>query len=309
MNVRCTPIDAIPDSVLSSLREYSPFTSPEFVALLGGEYGWGGYVTFQDKEKIVAALPAAIRGKKPLARLQALLDGLPAPIWISDDVGTERESIRQQILQFILESGYLKAHLTDFDNALDQIDSYFDQCKTTLLDLTTLPAELPPDKTLRAEIAKATREGVAVTALDRQSQMPSFLALVNSTEARHGRTQRYSERFWNKFAELCEHDPRFSILCVSSDSHLAAAHVYVSDRDTVHNWQIYFDKSFSSLKPNQAITAHAVAMFRAKGIKSLNLGTTPPEATGVADYKRKWGGREYAYRIFKWRSLLGKVLP
>lgn len=309
MNVRCTPISATPESVLSALREYSPFTSPEFVALLGSEYGWGGFVTVLNGEKIMAALPAVIRGKRPLARFQALLDGLPAPIWIADDFVGQSESIRQQILKFIRKSGYLKAHLTDFENALNQSTFQSEQCKTTVLDLTYISGDFPPDKTLRAEIAKATREGVIVAALDRQTQMPSFLALVNSTESRHGRKPKHSESFWKKFAELCEQDSRFSILCVSADKHLAAAHVYICDRDTALNWQIYFDKSFSSLKPNQAITAHAISIFRAKGIRSLNLGATPPEATGVSEYKRKWGGREYVYRIFTWRSLLGKVLP
>ncbi len=309
MNVRCTPIDAIPESVARALREFSPFTSPEFVAILGSEYGWGGYVTVQNEEQIIAALPAAIRGKWPLARFQALLDGLPAPLWISDDFRTESDSISNQMLKFIRESGFLKAHVTDFENALNQSTCQSVQCKTTVLDLTSISGEFPPDKTLRGEIAKATRDGVTVKAFQRQSQMSNFLDLVNSTEARHGRTPKYSDRFWSRFAEQCEKDSRFSIMCVHADNQLAAAHVYFCDRETAHNWQIYFDKSFSPLKPNQAITAHAIAMFRAKGIKSLNLGATPPEATGVADYKKKWGGREYAYRILECRSLLGKVLP
>jgi CelD/BcsL family acetyltransferase involved in cellulose biosynthesis len=96
---------------------------------------------------------------------------------------------------------------------------------------------------------------------------------------------------------------------VSSDSHLAAAHVFICDRDTSHNWQIYFDKSSSPLKPNQAITAHAVETFRSRGLKYLNLGATPPDAVGVSQYKQKWGGREYAYQVFEFRSWLGRVLP
>ena len=309
MNVRRTPINAISESVLSALREYSPFTSPTFMAILGRDYGWGGFVTVCQEQKVIAAMPAVIRGKWPLARLQALLDGLPAPIWVSGDFTTERKSIGNQMLRFIRVSGYLKAHVTDFDNALTQSSFYGEPCNTTIIDLTTISDEFPPDKTLRAEIAKAIRDGVTVTALNRQSQMPDFLTLVNSTEMRHGRKSKYSDRFWNEFAELCEQDSRFSIMCVNADNHLAAAHVYICDRESAHNWQIYFDKSFSSLKPNQAITAQAIAKFQAKGIKSLNLGATPPEATGVADYKKKWGGHEHTYPVFDFRSLLGRALP
>ena len=74
---------------------------------------------------------------------------------------------------------------------------------------------------------------------------------------------------------------------VERENDVAASHIYFIDNDTALNWQIYFNKKFSSLKPNQYILFTMARRLAAEGVRYLNLGATPPEASGLETYKNK----------------------
>jgi hypothetical protein len=314
MRVRFTPLHELSPALSEQLTKFSPYTSPLFLSFLDREFSRAGYFTAGNDDGVIAALPAVEilgAGLFARARMQALVDGLPAPMWILQETKINDKDIRGEIVRAISCRRYLKACLTDYDNLFDDDYGKLVPQKTSVIDLVRAASEgetFPPDKTLRSEIAKAGREGVQVAPLHTTTQMDDFIRLMKSTEERHGRTPRYSWDFWQGFGYLSERDPRFQILCVYAGHELAAAHVFIIDRDTALNWQIYFDKKYSSLKPNQAITAFAIRKFGEAGVRFLNLGATPPEATGVEVYKSKWGGVDYTYRTIEFRSLLGRVL-
>lgn len=311
MNVRFIPWRELSPALSSQLTQFSPYTTPAFVSLFEREGGRGGYYGVEVNNETVAALPAVERGVGLLKRMQALVDGLPAPVWISPDHIERAADLRRLIVEEIARRQYLKAYITDYDNLLTGMGGVVKSQVTSVVDLAKTQGPggwLPPDKTLQGEIAKATREGVPVAPLDLSTEMDDFIKLIAKTEQRHGREPKYSRMFWTEFAELCKVDERFQMLSVSSISRLAAVHVFIVDRTTALNWQIYYDKEFSWLKPNQAITAHAIKKFAAAGVRFLNLGVTPPDAAGVQTYKAKWGGIDYSYRTIEIRSLLGRIV-
>lgn len=312
MNVQFTPGRELPSSAQDILEEFSPYTSPRFLAVLAREFGEAGYFVARSGDKVIAALPSVEIGTGFFRRMQALVDGLPSPLWIAPDCEEYRAEIQQAVIEAISERNYAKAVVTDFDNIFDSRNAKVKWQATSLINLAQTSGAgvtFPPDNTLRSEIAKAARDGVKVLSLDYEGHMNEFNRLMMLTEERHGRKPRYTSELWHGFAWLAKSDSRFRLYCVTQDNALAAVHAYIVDRETALNWQIYFDKSFSSLKPNQAITAFAIEKFRTEGVKYLNLGATPPEATGVIDYKKKWGGNEYRYRTIEFRSLLGRLLP
>lgn len=309
MNVTFAPVEGIPAGLASSLAAFSPYTSPDFLAIVGRELGRAGYYIASIDKGPIGAMPVVVRGRGFLTRLQALVDGLPAPVWIAPEFQSQRKEISVELIAAIGEHRYLRSNVTDFSNEISAPSGVTHEQVTTLVELCATNAEYPPDKTLRSEIAKTTRDGVTVAPLNRIRHQSHFIDLMIHTESRHGRTPKYSGRFWSEFAELCERDSRFAIWCVEVHDGLASAHVFIVDRDVALNWQIYFDKKFSLLKPNQAITAFAIGRFRNAGVKFLNLGATPTDAAGVTAYKEKWGGSEYRYRTFEFRSWLGRLLP
>lgn len=302
--------DLAPDLV-DELTRWSLYTSPAFVRLFETLKGQGVYFVVEDNGRPVAALPAVEFGAGAFRRMQALPDGLFAPIWMAESGREEAPQIQAALFDFLTRQKYLKAHVTDFSTALEVGGWQSLEVETTVIDLSASDKDStwqPPDKTLCAEIIKAERDCVRVIPVDRADHLPDFLRLMSRTERRHGRSPKYPAAFWQALAELATSDTRIRWYGVVSNDELAAAHIYLVDGDMAFNWQIYYDKRFSPLKANQAITSYAANQFRREGIRRLNLGATPPRAAGVESYKQKWGGTTYRYRVWRHFSLLGRLI-
>ncbi|MFZ5980322.1 MAG: hypothetical protein ACOYVF_06785, partial [Candidatus Zixiibacteriota bacterium] len=67
-------------------------------------------------------------------------------------------------------------------------------------------------------------------------------------------------------------------------------------------------KKFSSLKPNQYILYHTAKELAGRGVRYLNLGSSPADAESLEKYKIKWGGDTFEYPCFRKQSWLGKIL-
>ena len=311
MNITLLSWRDLAPNFAETLNQFSLYASPSFVSLFETMGGESGYFLVEDGGQTVAVLPVVEFGRGPFRRLQALTDGLHAPVWIAESRRADAVPLTNAILDRIAARSYLKASITDFDNQLCPKDWQAQEMETSLVDLEKADSYagwLPPDKTLRAEIAKAERDGVTVAPFDSPKHLSSFVSLMRQTEARHGRRQKYPDSFWRALAELSARDSRILWFCVESGGRLAASHIYLVDRRAALNWQICFDKSFSSLKPNQAIMCHAANQLKKAGVGYLDLGATPPGASGVESYKEKWGGRAYRYRVWRRASLLGRWL-
>jgi CelD/BcsL family acetyltransferase involved in cellulose biosynthesis len=133
------------------------------------------------------------------------------------------------------------------------------------------------------------------------------MALMEKTEQRHGRRPKYTPAFFESLAGLAVTDERIVWRYVEHDGRAAASHIFLRDGNMLLSWQIYFDKTFSFLKPNQYLLHDTATRLAAKGVTTLNLGASPEGAAGLATYKKKWGGEVYRYRMLHGESLLGKL--
>ena len=87
-----------------------------------------------------------------------------------------------------------------------------------------------------------------------------------------------------------------------------AAYNHGVEGDMVINWQVFFDKQFSFLKPNQYMLYYAARYHAEKGIRFLNLGASPEGAESLDSYKKKWGGNEHRYNCNIYSSTIGRLL-
>ena len=86
----------------------------------------------------------------------------------------------------------------------------------------------------------------------------------------------------------------------------ACSHIYVVERGMLQGWQIYFDKTFSFLKPNQFIRYTVCREMADRGIRHLNLGGSPENAPGLDYFKKRWGGQTWSYRGLVRQRWLGR---
>lgn len=254
----------------------------------------------------VAMLPAVEFRGKPFTRFQAMPDGLYLRLArsTSDPGGA---AYQEALLKAILSYGYARVYLTDYFRELGEtVRMWVTMHATQLIELTSTWE--PPDAKLRSEIRKAEREGIAIARFDPNAHLAGFLSLMRSTEGRHGRKQKYPESFFEALAKLSLSDNRVRWYFVEQDGIPVVSQIFLVEGETALNWQIYYDKQFSSLKANQLMLYTAAKELQREGVRFLSLGATPDDAEGLKIFKEKWGGFTATYPCFEHRSLIGKLI-
>lgn len=305
MKIERLMAEELPSESSALLQSRTLLGSPPFLRLWENVGGRVVVWVMEENGGIVAMLPGLEFRGKPFSRFQAGPDGLYLRIIRPDNRKTMLDS-QEMLLAAMLKYGYARVYLSDYFRELgEMVRMSVEMQSTHLIELTE--GWEPPDGTLRSEIRKAEREGVTVSEFDSTNEMSGFLALMKGTERRHGRAQKYPDAFFGALADLAAQDDRVRWYYVNQGGEPVASHIYFIENDTSLNWQIYFDKNYSSLKANQLMTYTAARELHKEGVRFLNMGATPPDAEGVKVYKEKWGGRSVAYPCFVQKSMLGRI--
>lgn len=299
--------NGLPDPARASLTRLSLYSSPAFAAVWKAKGGAPVFWTYEQDGRVAAVLPGVEFGSRPLARFQAMPDGLPGRIAFLDCEPSEQDNIAKSLFTAVRNHGYARVYITDFyDDYGTGYDFKGEPQETGVVALTD-EGWLPPDKTLQSEIRKADREGVVVQPFDRARHLAPFLALLRATEQRLGIKPRYPDAFYAALADVSTTDNRIVWTMVEHETNAVASHIYLLDADTALYWVSCLDKEYSSLKANQAMLYAQSKQFMASGISRLNLGQTPPDSDSLSTFKAKWGAKPYRYRCYTAQSLLGRI--
>jgi len=303
----CRTIE-LPDSVRLQLHRHSFFGSPGFAELWESMGGTAVCWIVTDKGEPVAAMTGVEFRRRPITRFQAMPDGCYAQLYAAIEISAERLKLGKELLSAVWKAGYAKVYVSDYFRQFGlEPDADCAMSETLVVDISS-PDWQPPDQKLLSEIRKAEREGVEVLTFDASRHLDAFLDLMTGTERRHGRRPKYSQDFFRRLARLAETDNRVRWLYVHRNGAPVVSHIYFVERPMALNWQIYYDKEYSSLKANQYTMFTTARMLAKSGVTHLNLGATPPEAESVKSYKEKWGGAVHAYPMSVRKSWLGRIL-
>jgi hypothetical protein len=306
MHLRRHDAGDLPSQAASWLSQHTLLGSIEFAALwetLGGKpVCW----TVYDDDRPVALFTGVQFGRGCLARFQAMPDGLYSRLHCLEDVN--RDEAMRLVVEGIASAGYARIFINDFYNECGDCHGFERRdCATRLVDVTP-DVWHPPDSKLRSEIRKALREDTPIRDFSLNRDFDSFLELMSRTEKRHWRRPKYPPGFYKALGILAMTDQRVRWIVCEQGDRLAASHIYFIENEMLLNWQVFFDKQFSVLKPNQLITFSLVNELAIRGIKVLNLGASPDMAASLSDYKAKWGGEMYHYPCLVRQSWLGRLL-
>jgi len=295
-------------TIIDRLNAASFFSSIGFAQLWRNQGGREIFWVTEEEGNVLAVLPGVEFGIVPFRRFQSMPDGCYAElVMLSEDADDRHRAVRST-WQAIMKAGYFRVHLTDYWGDFNGIENAdVTEGKTLLVAIPDSSWE-PPDKKIRSEIRKAEREGIIPESLDVCEHFDGFISLMRETEKRHNRKPRYNEKFFLALADLATIDDRLQWVIVRHEGKPAASHINFLVRDTLLNWQVYFDKSFSFLKPNQYMLYAAAIGTVSEGVRYLNLGASPADAEDLITYKRKWGGEERRYSFYRWASWLGRLL-
>ncbi len=296
-------------SIYSSFTDTSFFASAGFLRLWQSIGGRPVVWAAEAESKYIGLLPGIEFGKGPVRRFQAMPDGCYGRIYFSAETPEdERQKIAELFSEVLVEAGYAKLFLFDFHGTfVPGADMQTERCSTQLVDISGRDWQ-PPDKKLQSEIRKSEREGVVIENFDRDRHMPGFLDLMQRTEERHGRGPKYPPEFFKALSDLAAEDPRVIWTWCEHEGEAVSSHISFVDGTMVLNWQVYFDKKFSFLKANQLMLYSLAREMAAKGITTLNLGASPPEADSLSSYKEKWGAQIFKYPCYSRSNLLGRLV-
>ena len=297
----------LPTEISDRLGTVSLLGSPAFARLFRHVGGREVFWVVRINRNPVAVLTAVEFGRRPVKRLQSMPDGLYTrlvPLEEEVPLGNPAEVLVRELA----DGGYSKLFVNDFYRQFSMPPAFaVSEFNTILVDISD-PRWQPPDKKIRSEIRKAEREGIEVSKFDAGRHFDRFWTLLKSTEERHLRRPKYPPDFFRALAELTQHDERIQWFHVESGGRAAASHIYLIENDMALNWQIYFDRDFAWLKPNQYLLYHAARQMARRGVRMLNLGASPPTADGLQSQKHKWGGRAYCYSCYTCQTGLGRLL-
>jgi hypothetical protein len=284
------------------------FASPGFARVWAAKGGRAVTWMAEDAGRVAALLPGVEAGHGPLRRFMSMPDGCYGGVFCAETSPADRRRLAAALLDAVAAGGYPRAHVYDFYGSVDEAPSFeVLPCAATVVDLPDASWQ-PGDPKLRSQIRKAEREGIRVQAFDWDRHHAPFLRLVAASERWHGHPPRYRPAFYEALARLARVDARVHWLWCARDGRAAASHIYFVEHGALQAWQTYFDREFSFLKPNQYMRFALCRALAAQGIRRLNLGATPPGASGLAYYKARWGGSLLSYNSFVRRSPVGRLL-
>ena len=308
MRVVRYPLARIAWDDVAPLIGNSFFGSPGFANLWRTLGGKPVYWLVEQGGQILAVLPGVEFGIKPLKRFYAMPAGCYARLFHSPIDSVDENEVANRFVKALLEAGYMKLYVYDYYGCF-QAPPRLEvlQCQTTLVDISVSGWE-PPDRKIRSEIRKATRERILIEQFSPDKHLSRFLSLMESTERRHGHRPKYPPAFFKELARLTEDDHRVHWLWCEHDGKAAASQIYFIENDMVIGWQAYYDKAFSFLKPNQYMLFATARKLALQGVRRLSLGASPDDALGLIRYKEKWGGKPYSYNRYFHKSVLGKLV-
>lgn len=261
----------------------------------------------EEAGELVAALPAVEFGRSFYRRVQLMPDGCYARLRLRTDMEIDRDEVVRCLIGALRRQTHCRLIINDFSGIFDRMDRFKQTvCRTTLVDISG-PDWLPPDKKLQSQTRKAQKEGIKIEPFKAESHFPKFMSLMQQTEARHGRKPKYPARFYRALADLAVHDQRVQWIWCEHEGQPVASRVFFYEDDMLIQWQSYFNKTFSFLKPNQYIVFKIARQAARRGIRYLNQGASPLDVAGVRDYKARWGGVEYKYNSWQLDSGIGKL--
>lgn len=305
MNVARLQFDELPNSVLSVLNSHSLCSTRDFLSLWQAAGGRPVCWLVDKSGDFKAALPGVEFGRWPLARFQAGPDGLFAQfVSRSRPISSDTAG---RIVEAVLNHGYAKVFVSDFQRILDAPVSLRSVVSTTAIVDISSEDWLPPDKKLQSELRKAEREGAIVRSLEPKRDLDGFLQLTAEVEMQSGRSSRYDQSFYESLGRLTTGDNRIVWNVVEWEGRIIAAQIFLVDRDTALYWQSFVDRDYSHTKATQYLLWSSAHRMRTFGVKRLNLGLSPHGADGLYRFKEKWGGEEYTYPVYMAASRLGRM--
>ena len=271
------------------------------------------FIVAKDNEKYLAGIPLVKVKKLGLSSFFSLpYETYGGVISLKNTDESLPSNLCKKLVEFTKGLSLCRIRITDFQNSCDFLPNLgFDCFKvfTHLINLTEKKEDWEDFKQKKRGIVQAEKRGVLVQKINSFEQVKSYFELVEKTSFRHGlKKTRHSLWFYqNIFSSLSKTDYLLWNLAYFEDK-LLAGQINFIFKDTIYYWDGASDESFWSFRPNDALFFEAIDFALFQGLSFYNLGASPPDASGLIQFKESWGGKRKTYWIYEKKTFWGKIL-
>jgi FemAB-related protein (PEP-CTERM system-associated) len=160
-------------------------------------------------------------------------------------------------------------------------------------------------KPVQRQVKKAQKLGVSIRLADRRDDMAQYHRLHLLTRTRkHGmpaQSQRFFLGLWDAFAA----DRTLQVLLAEYEGRVIAGIVLLASGNTLRYAYGASDERYLQLGPNNLLMWDAITRAHDAGYRTLDLGRTARDNTGLMEFKRGWGAVEEALPYYYYPQVKG----
>jgi len=262
--------------------------------------------------RLVCALPGIVTSRWGIKSFYSLPYGTYGGIsWGSDTTSVCKKDALAHISAYFRTTRFSRINIADYEGSLrDWTHTGMErrQAFTHIINLSGGEFH-PSDKKIEQHIQIGMKAEPEIVQISTSVEVDQFYALYEATERRHGRSQPILPRrlFDVLFDHLNGTDMLYWIAVLAEGSMIGSQINFIFG-DSLINWQTVSDYDMRHLKPNHLLLNAAITFAQSCSISKINLGASPPDATGLIDFKERWGGVRRDYEIISLTSPWLKAL-
>lgn len=269
------------------------------------------FLTLYDDNRLAAGMPAIITRRFGFRTLSSMPFGTyGAPIFAPDSTPENRRQFMTHLNQYLQKEKFSSVVIADFEGRLSEWDRAVirrGRCLTHVIDLDD--EEFHPHKKIEYDIRAGQKADSKIIRLDNSSRVADFYRLYRMTEKRH--ENRGPRRGFEFFEAILDHLADSHTLYwtgLTVEDSLVGSQIHFIHGGTLFNWQTVSDYEMRRYKPSQLLMNDAFRYAAEQGLTRINLGASPPEASGLIRYKERWQGKKVEYDLLTARSWYRKLL-
>ena len=164
----------------------------------------------------------------------------------------------------------------------------------------------PKGRSIRKAVRKAAKAGILIFRSKDAADFERWQRLCSANYIAHGR-RPYPLALYRATSELIEKTDTLRFYVAKLGDRIIGGTVQVFAIRQVFGWMSASDREFSVYGPNDVILQAVFEDAIAEGIMSFDFGPSPPGATGLINFKKKWAGVQKDYHQYSWETALGRI--
>ncbi len=152
---------------------------------------------------------------------------------------------------------------------------------------------------MRKNIGKALRMGAKAEISTSLESLGEFYRLHCVTRKRHGLPPQPFHFFGKIHEHMIEKGLGMVILASYGDRYVAGGVFFQFGESAIHKYTA-LDMRFQEMRPVNLIIWEAIRHYAKSGYKTLCMGRTDQDATGLRWFKTAWGAKEHVIRYFRY---------